>query len=438
MSVVTFRLVFSLGLFAMLLGCNSPYERTAPDDFPNLAAHARPMVMRDLRKDGKPSSEWQHLIEEQRKRDRQRLEQQPKVSAAFVELPIRDALFEISNQSKIPVVVDQSVTGNVTLNLPEVPFETALRLIVFAGGYAYSTDGESFFVGSLDPNSPNYTRLTSTRVLHTSLAPKELVNGLNKAYAPFISFSEGMNQIILTGPTSVLDRLEADVRLLDRPAVQILIEVLVVETRTGSDLALGLDFGRLEATLEKRFQFQDGTRTIDQLDIIGRVALAFDYLATKDMARIRSHPKVVTTDGTPAEIRSLVESYVLITRPGVVVSSDIQIIRSGTTLKVTPRITRDDEIELTIEPEVADVVGVTGQNGAALPVINRRYARSVVRVRNGDVIILGGLYEEQLRDIRKGIPFLKDVPILQYAFGRTDSAARETELLIFVSPKVLK
>ncbi len=435
-TIVTRRLVVLCILSCVACASSDPdFHR---DQWPDLAAHVRPTVMKDLRERDTDLLGWQERAEAQRKEEQQRIEKQPKVTAAFVDLPVRDALFEISTQTKISVIVDQTVSGTVTINLHEVPFETALRFIVFAGNYSYATDGTSYFVGSIDPTSPNYARLTMTRVIPTNAPPKELVAALNKAYAPYLSFNEGKSSLTLTGPGVILDRIEADVHILDRPPLQIQIEVLIVETKLGNEELIGLDYDKLEATLQKEMQWNFGVQTLNQFDLLAQLALTFDLMAKKNLATIRSHPKVVTTDGTPAEIKSLVESYVLITRTGLVLTSAVEIIRSGTTLKVTPRVTRNDEIELTIEPEVADVIGISTEAAGSLPVINRRSAKSVVRVRNGDVVILGGLYEENMQRIQKGLPFLKDIPVVNLVVGKKDFKSVERELLIFVSPKVIK
>jgi type II secretory pathway component GspD/PulD (secretin) len=432
-------------LAAVLAGCSGVdrwlEEPPQNSEWSDLKARGRSPILRDPKEEDQDLLGWQKVVQERQEADRARLARQPKVTASFVDLTIRDALFEMSNQTKIPIVVDQTVTGNVTLDLKDVPFESALRLLVFAGGYAYSTDGFAYFVGLPDPNSASYSMLTASRVLPTYLPPKLLVTGLNKAYASYVSFVEGTNKIVLTGPSVILDRLEADLRLLDRPPVQVQIECLVVETKYGNDYDLGLEWTAAQAAVEQRLRSDNDrtTPTLNQLDIVGRLAMTFNILEQRNLATIRSHPKIVTTNGTPAEIRSIVENYVLITQPGVTLfQTNLEIIKAGTILKVTPLVTRNDEIELTLEPEVSDVVGISNQTTGNLPVISRRAVKSTVRLKNNEVLIIGGLYQDSLRDAVKGLPFLKDVPVVNLLAGRQDRREISSELLIFVSPKVIK
>ena len=428
-------------LAALLAGCAVPEPAPLQGTWHDLMAAGRPPILKDSGEVDQDLLGWQKLQQERAATDQERLGRQPKVTAAFVDLAIRDALFEISNQAKIPIVVDQAVAGNVTLDLKGLPFESALRLIVFSGGYAYSTDGFAYFVGVIDPNSPSYSTLTTSRVLPTYLPPKQIVASVNKAYAPFLSFAEGTNRIVLTGPTSVLDRLEADIRMIDRAPAQILIEALIVETKTGNDHDMGLEYSAASASIEKTLTTDNDrtTKNLQQIDVIGRLSLTFNLLASKNLAIVRSNPKIIATNGVPAEIRSQVESYVLITRPGATFfQTNLEIIKSGTILKVTAVVTRNDEIELTLDPEVSDVVGISADASGNLPVISRRGVKSTVRLKNRDVLVIGGLYQDASRDISRGLPFLKDMPLLNILGGKVESRSSASELLIFVSPKVVR
>jgi type IV pilus assembly protein PilQ len=434
------RIAF-LGMALLLGGCSSP-ETPATKDWSDFTSRARPVIIRDP---SAPDEDIQGLQREQEERARAeeaRLATQPKVTAAFVDLPIRDAILEISNQTKTAIVLDQTVTGNITLDLKQVPQETALRMVIFPGGYAYTREGPTYFVGTPDPTNRTFMTLTTSRIVSTYLPPKLIVASLNKAFASYLSHSEGTNKLVLTGPSSILDRLETEIRLLDRPPAQIQIEALVVETKIGNDFNLGLDYSKIETTLQKELHADTSTKTDRKLDVIGKLSLGFEFLASQNRARINSNPKVVTTSGTAAEIKSLFETYVVINRPGAsFVSTELQIIKSGTMLKVTPVITRNDEVELTVEPEVATVVGVsTDPNDASnnLPIISRRSVKSTVRLKSGDVLVIGGLYEEQMMKLASGIPFLKDMPVLSVLAGKEEHSTNTSELLIFISPKVLK
>jgi type II secretory pathway component GspD/PulD (secretin) len=435
------RLLWTFAATA-LAGC-TPEKFVAPKDPADLSTQARPSILRGPDEPDEELLAAQRIQEERQRAEEARIAAQPKVTAAFVDLPIRDALFEISSQAKIPIVLDQSISGNVTLSLKDAPMEIALRMIVFSGGYAYSRDSNAYYVGSPDPQSRAYQTLTTTRVIPTYSPPKLVIAGINKAFASYLSHSEGTNKIVLTGPSSILDRLESEIRVLDRPPVQIQIETMVVETKVGDDLNLGVDYGgALQGSINKEAHADNSATTphVRKLDLISKLALTYEILAQQNRATIHSHPKVVTTSGTAAEIKSLVETYVIINKPNsTFVTSELQIIKSGTMLKVTPLLTRNDEVELTVEPEFADVVGTTADtSGNTLPVVSRRSIKSTVRLKSGEVLIIGGLYEETVNNLKNGIPFLKDMPVLNLVAGKQENHTVNTELLIFVSPKVLK
>ncbi|MBI4563762.1 MAG: hypothetical protein HY716_03595 [Planctomycetes bacterium] len=386
---------------------------------------------------------WRDLQKRRKKTEEERLARQPKVSMTLNNAPIREALLQIAQQAGVNIVMDQTLAGHVTLKLHDAPLETAIRLVAFAGNTTYSTDGCNYYVGTLDPTAPNFSMYSTTRVIPTYQPPKQVVARLNKAYANYLAYAEGTNLLTLTGPTAVLDRLEADIWQVDQAPIMVLIEVLIAEVKTGDGIDVGLDYSQIQAAIEQKKKSDNDRSTfnLNQLDVMGRLALAFDILESRNIATIRSRPHIVTANGTPAEIRSLVESYVhvFIQPPGLpVLSSGLQIIKSGTTLHVTPTVTRNGEIELVLEPELADVVGITPANIGSLPVINRRGAKSVVRVKDGGVAIIGGLYEENSRRINRGLPFLKDVPVVNIFTSKQEHHYATTELLIYVSPKILR
>ena len=111
-------------------------------------------------------------------------------------------------------------------------------------------------------------------------------------------------------------------------------------------------------------------------------------------------------------------------------------IKSGVILKVTPRISREGEIILILEPEVSDMD--TYSNRDELPIVNRRGAKTVVRVASGETVVIGGLHQQLEREVKKGWPILGRIPVLKFFFQRTKVEKQNTEVIIFVTPRILK
>jgi type II secretory pathway component GspD/PulD (secretin) len=104
-------------------------------------------------------------------------------------------------------------------------------------------------------------------------------------------------------------------------------------------------------------------------------------------------------------------------------------------LKITPWVGASGEITADIEPEVSSVSAITAEG---LPEINRRKARTTIRIRDGDTIVIGGLKQQDNTKSVTKIPLLGDLPILGALFRSTKSITRESELLILITPRILR
>jgi type IV pilus assembly protein PilQ len=107
-------------------------------------------------------------------------------------------------------------------------------------------------------------------------------------------------------------------------------------------------------------------------------------------------------------------------------------------LSVTPRITPDDKIIMDLEVKKDTVGAVIGTSTGTIPSIDTKKVSTQVLVDNGDTVVLGGIFEQETRTTTTKVPFLGDLPILGYLFKKTARQDDKTELLIFVTPKIVK
>ena len=107
-------------------------------------------------------------------------------------------------------------------------------------------------------------------------------------------------------------------------------------------------------------------------------------------------------------------------------------------LSVTPRITPDDRIIMDLEVKKDTVGAVIGTSTGTIPSIDTKKVNTQVLVDNGDTVVLGGIFEQEVRTTTNKVPFLGDLPVVGYLFKRTTRQDDKTELLIFVTPKIVK
>ena len=180
----------------------------------------------------------------------------------------------------------------------------------------------------------------------------------------------------------------------------------------------------------------------------GSITAIVDALKQQGDLKIVSKPRLRTLNNQPAVVRVGQDLPVFSTKTTVVatsgtpyVSTDetIQTITVGTVLSITPQIASDGLVTLDITPAVSRLVrtetSATGNTNA--PVIDIRQASSIVRVRDGATVIMGGLVQDSSNSTRRKIPLLGDIPLLGKAFTSTAKGAERTELIFFVTPRII-
>lgn len=171
--------------------------------------------------------------------------------------------------------------------------------------------------------------------------------------------------------------------------------------------------------------------------------LAIDALITKGHARLLANTRLVTMDGVPAEIFAGETVPVIITSlqsaaggTGVMQSVQLEKIHVGVKLRIVPRISGGGTITTRVEPEVSRIVGYRGPD-SDLPETSTRQARTIVRVKDGQKIYLGGLLSEEKRITEKRVPILGSIPVIGRFLRHHLEDTAQTDLVIEITPRVV-
>ncbi len=169
------------------------------------------------------------------------------------------------------------------------------------------------------------------------------------------------------------------------------------------------------------------------------LSATLQLLENKGAAQILSKPKILTKSGTSAKV--VVGGEIAIVATGNV-GGTIEWKEYGIKEEVLPVIAEDNFVDLTLNTEISrlDYSHMTGQvNGAGgFPGIVKREARSFVKVRSGETITLAGLLETDKETSSTGIPLLSDIPVLGYLFANKSDSVTKTNILIFVTPRIVQ
>lgn len=341
---------------------------------------------------------------------------------------------------------------------------------------------------------------TDTFVLNFSSA-MDIKNVLDKLLSARgkITVESRTNTLIVTDTKSTLLKIKEAIRRLDKMTPQVMIEARIIETTLGSSEKLGIDWNlriaysgpkrpttfpwtsAIKGAGEKYFPktpvpsslVREATTTYSEtgavvgttytentyhsliagfpevstdeftfgtIDMTGLQAV-LEVLKSSSDTKIISNPRITTLNNQEAKI--LVGKVVPIPKyeyskeTGALSVSGYEDKEIGVKLIVTPNINEQEYITLSVKPSVESIVGSTGPNGER-PVISTRSAETNVMIKDGQTLVIGGLISEDKIKSNKGVPILKDLPLLRYIFGHKEDTVTKTELLIFITPHILR
>lgn len=260
---------------------------------------------------------------------------------------------------------------------------------------------------------------------------------------------ESTNSLLVRASPADWSRVRQAIDSLDVRPLQVLIEVLIAEVRRTNDQSLGVALGipetesrslrgRIGGTIGEETTGDVVLRLLDVGAIDARIVLS--ALASRADVSILSRPVILAHNNAEARIligsqRPFVQVVRALPTESAVRDQIIQYREVGTSLRLIPTINPDGYVTLELVQEVSAATNET-QFGA--PVISTREASTQMLVKDGQTAVIGGLIDRQTEDIRTGVPVLKDIPILGRLFGSTRRNRFNTELFLFITPRVVK
>lgn len=411
-----------------------------------------------------------------------------KLSLNFQDIEVRSVLQLIADFTGLNLVASDTVGGSITLRLQNVPWDQALDLILKTKGLDKRQIGNVLLVAPADEIAAREKLELETSKQIAELAPVRLdIIQVNYAKAAdvvaliqadeelissrgFVSSDARTNTISVRETADKLEEIRRLVATWDVAVRQVSIEARIVRAQTNVSESLGVRWGgaaynvdgddvvtiggSLGTLQQARTAAGGGSSAISfpdalsvDLGVSGEGASSFaigwgsdDFLVDLELsalesdgkAEIVSQPRVVTADRQTASIKSGQEiPYQEATSSGATSTEFKEAVLS---LEVTPQITPDDKI-------IMDLIvnqDSRGEDTDAGPAINTNSVTTQVLVANGETIVLGGIFEStNTRTITK-TPFLGDIPYLGRLFKRTQTSDLRSELLIFITPKIIK
>jgi type IV pilus assembly protein PilQ len=417
------------------------------------------------------------------------------VTFNFQDVPVRTVLQLIAEESNLNVVASDTVAGNVTLRLINVPWDQAMEIVLRAKQLDKRRDGNVIWVApqkeiadfekakadariALEDREAlvteyipiNYGNAEDIAKLLTENSKNSggggggaaaTVKGFLSARGS-VSFDSRTNTLLLIDIPKKIQEIRDLLATLDRPVDQVLIEARIVVATELFARELGVIFGVQDRVGTLPAAAAAGESTSDSGFLVGLpvdaaagilnlsilrsdISLDLELSALEEEGRgeVVSNPRVITANQREAIIRQGDEvGYLTIqpaTTPGAVAQTTVEFKEVLLELKVTPTITQDGRVYLNLmvkKDEVSDLV--VNPAGGFVPQIARREVSTAVLIDNGQTVVVGGVYEfDNREDVRK-VPFLGDLPVLGNLFKNKGRSTEKAELLIFVTPRILQ
>lgn len=424
------------------------------------------------------------------------------ISLDFKDGDLQDIFRLFADISGMNVVVNPGVSGKVTLKLNEVPWDQALDLILKANGLGYTLEGNVIRIArlsDLQKEEQDRRKLAEEKALAGDLGTLttrisyakalELSDVLKRAGAlsarGTINVDARTNTMIVKDLPAFLERAKELIAELDRATPQVEIEARIVVTSRNFTRDLGIQWGFLNQqtaqfgnTNQRSFPTsvilngqgvpavggvpadQGGLAPTGGIGTAGRgyavnlpaagfntalgVSLgnligsfnldaALTALERQGRGRLLSTPKVTTQNNQQAEIKQGVQIPIQTVANNTVT---VQFKDAVLTLKVTPQITEAGTVilQLEVENNAADFANLV--NG--IPPINTQSAKTQVLVMDGSTAVIGGIYQSNEQTSQSSTPFLGKLPILGYLFRNRFVQSTNNELLLFITPRIIK
>ncbi|MRJ41695.1 type IV pilus secretin PilQ [Idiomarina sp. FenBw--71] len=401
---------------------------------------------------------------------------QKPISLNFQDVPVRQLLQILAEENQLNLVASESVTGNITLRLDNVPWERALETILRVKGLDKRIDGNILIVApavelaqreeqQLEANQrmAELAPLTSSYIQVNYAKAAEIAAILRTDSSDLLSsrgavtVDERTNTLLVRDTQQQIDSVKAMVEVLDIPVKQVIIESRMVTVRDNISDELGIRWGITEPSVDTSLPLPWGSGTSITGDFnvnlpvsspaatigfqVAKLAdgrlldLELSALERENKGEIIASPRITTANQKAAYIEQGTEiPYVESASSG---ATSVQFKKAVLGLRVTPQITPDNRVilDLVITQNTRGET-VTTPTGPAVSIDTQEIGTQVL-VENGETIVLGGIYQQQiLNDISK-VPLLGDIPYVGVLFRTENQVNEKRELLIFVTPRIV-
>ena len=376
--------------------------------------------------------------------------------------PLKDIVEQLSEAAGVDFFLFKEPKGNLTLNITGAKYEEILAYVLNTSDFTYKYVDGIYVIGERKEESLRFTTIHQLQFRTVedvvNVIPSEI-----KKNVEVKEFAE-LNSIVLSGAQPQIMEIINFLTLIDKVVPVVLIEVMIVDINKSHTISTGLKIGR-DATQTSTGSFgvtgEGRTQAVLNSDLLNTIVNSISNLGIFNLGvvgsgfyvemsaleengslKLHSTPKLATLNGHEAKLTVGETKYYAVDQTNVIGAQSPQVVQTKTynsvnadlAVTIKPMVSGNDQITLEITVSQS-TFGV--QEGDAPPEFQTREFQSLIRMKNQEMVILGGLEQNKNSKSASGVPFLARIPIIKWFFSSTNKEKEESKLTIFIRPTII-
>jgi type IV pilus assembly protein PilQ len=371
---------------------------------------------------------------------------------------IAEIIKEVSKESKLNYFMFSEPKGNTTAKIDRLSYDEVISFLLQGTEHTFRKDNDIYLIGDRSLEGLRNTRVLQLQNRSAEIILENIPPDLKKGVD--IKLFKELNSLILSGSSPRIIEIESFVKQLDKVVPVIHIEVILVNVnrthtvktgisagldsskKTGGSVFPGLDFTLGAASVNSLLSQLQSNNIFNLGRVTPKFYVSLSALEQNGNINVQSTPKLSTLNSHEASLKiGSKRYYELATQntlgsltPSVTRTVQYNQVEANLAIKITPTVSGDEQITLDIEVENSDFTDIPPQGP---PPTSTSSFKSMIRVRNEEMVVLGGLERVEKRDQGSGVPLLSRVPIIKWLFSSRTRTKTKSKQLVFIRPTII-
>lgn len=381
------------------------------------------------------------------------------ISVEAVNVSTSDLIKSAAAEAGVNYFIYSEIRGTVTTKLTKISYDDFLATLLQGTEYTFKREGKVYLIGDRKLEGLRSHRIVQLQ--HRSLDTIQMMIPTEWKKGIEIKEFREQNTLLLSGSAPQVIEIENYIRQIDRVVPMVLIEVTLVDVRKGKAIKTGINAGvsdsvKTGGTILPGLDYTFGANSINNFLAklgnnnsinLGKVTPNFyvklSALENNSNVEIRSVPKLSTLNGHTANLSIGSSRYYSQKTQNIVPSINAQTIiteqftevKANLEIMIKPIVSGDDQVTLNIKVDISDFIGTPPLNSPP-PKATSTFS-SIIRAKNEDMIVLGGLERTENSETGSGVPLLSRIPILKWLFSSREKSTSKVVTLVFIKPTIL-